>query len=443
MQQVIMVSAAAPPLRQDTTIGGGVKAALPEGRSGNGFPYGAIKEGGAMRKVPMTGLLPPTGAEAEARRRIAERGPITFAEYMEVALYWPDGGYYATRRAFGPSGDFYTAPLAHPAFGALVARQLLTAWRILNEPARFAVIEAGAGDGRLALDVLAQAPALNAKFAGATEYAAVDLREPPPGFPATWMRQSAVPRVGGSGVVLANELLDAMPVHRVTMEGGRLRELYVDASPEGGFAEVEGEPSTPALAERLSRVGARLSEGHRAEANLGLDAWFAEAFAAIERGYLIVTDYGHEAAAYYDDSRRAGTLRCYSGHTLGMNPYVDMGRQDIGAHAEFTSVRAAAQAAGFASTGETTQAEWLTSLGIAALRADIAGRDGLSRAERAANLRGMDALTDADGMGAFRVMAFAKNAPAEGMLGAAPPERAPAPLAGPGHIALGYASRPA
>ena len=390
----------------------------------------------------MTRLHPPTGAEAEARRRIAERGPITFAEYMDVALYWPDGGYYASRRAFGAAGDFYTAPLAHPAFGALIARQLLTAWRILDEPARFAVVEAGAGDGRLALDILAHAPALSGEFAVAMEYVAADLREQPPDFPAAWMRQPSVPRVGGSGVVLANELLDAMPVHRVTVSDGRLRELYVDAPPGGGFAEVAGEPSTPALAERLSRVGARLSEGRRSEMNLGLDAWFAEAFAAIERGYLIVADYGREAAAYYDESRRAGTLRCYSGHTLGMNPYVNMGRQDIGAHVEFTSVRAAAQAAGFAPAGEATQAEWLASLGLAALRDDIAGRGGLIRAERAANLRGMDALTDPDGMGAFRVMAFAKRAPAEGMLGAAPPESAPAPLAGPGHISLGYGSRP-
>lgn len=390
----------------------------------------------------MTRLRHPTEAEAEARRRIAERGPITFAEYMDVALYWPDGGYYASRRAFGAAGDFYTAPLAHPAFGALIARQLLAAWRILDEPARFAVVEAGAGDGRLALDILAHAPALSGRFAGAMEYAAADLREPPPNFPAVWMRQPAVPRVGGSGVVLANELLDAMPVHRVTVSDGRLRELYVDAPPDGGFAEVIGEPSTPALAERLSRVGARLSEGRRAEVNLGLDAWFAEAFAAIERGYLIVADYGHEAAAYYDESRRAGTLRCYAGHTLGMNPYVNMGRQDIGAHVEFASVRAAAQAAGFAPAGETTQAEWLASLGLAALREDVAGRGGLSRADRAANLRGMDALTDPDGMGAFRTMAFAKHAPAEGMLGVAPSESAPAPLAGPGHITLGHGSRP-
>lgn len=385
--------------------------------------------------------LHPTGAETEARRRIAERGPITFAEYMEIALYWPDGGYYSSRRVFGPAGDFYTAPLAHPAFGALIARQLRAAWRALGEPRPFAVVEVGAGDGRLALDVLAQAEALSGGFSRALTYLAVDVREPPPDFPAAWTRQAAVPRVGGAGVVLANELLDAMPVHLVTVRGGRLRELRVDAAPEGGFVEIESEPSTPALAERLSQVGARLSEGHRTEVSLGLDSWFAEAFATIDLGYLILIDYGHDADAYYDDSRRVGTLRCCSGHTLGMNPFAATGRHDIGAHVEFTSVRAAARAAGFAPAGEASQAQLLASLGMASLRADVAEREGLSRAERAANLRGMDALTDPEGMGAFRALAFAKNAPAEGVLGAAPPESAPAPLAGPGHILLGYGLR--
>ena len=385
----------------------------------------------------MTSLFAPTGADAEARRRIALRGPLTFAEFMEIALYWPDGGYYASRRSFGPLGDFYTAPLAHPVFGALIARQLLTMWRAAGSPVQFSVIEAGAGDGTLALDVTAHAAALGGGFPGALAYTAVDLREPPPDFPARWIRSSGVPALGGSGVVLANELLDAMPLHRVTVEGGQLRELFVDAAAEGGFIEVTGEPSTTALAERLDRVGARLSEGYRTEVSLAPEAWLREAFAAIERGYLLLVDYGHEAAVYYDESRRAGTLRCYAGHTLGMNPYFNVGRQDISAHVEFTSVRSAAAAAGFVEAGELSQSEWLRALGIEACRAEIAERTGLSRVERMANLRGMDVLTDDEGMGGFRVLAFAKDAPTDGVLGVSPPEPAPAPLAGARHMPFG------
>ena len=385
----------------------------------------------------MTGLFAPTGADAEVRRRIALRGPITFAEFMEIALYWPDGGYYASRRSFGPLGDFYTAPLAHPVFGALVARQLLTMWRALGSPLPFNVVEAGAGDGTLALDITAHASALGGGFADALAYTAVDQREPSPDFPVRWARSGGVPAVGGSGVVLANELLDAMPVHRVTLEGGRLRELFVDAASEGGFIEVAGEPSTPALAERLERLEVMLSEGYRTEICLASEAWLTEAFAAIERGYLLLVDYGHEASVYYDESRRAGTLRCYSGHTLGMNPYFGVGKQDISAHVEFTSVRSAATAAGFAEAGEMPQSEWLRSLGIDGYRAEIAERSTLGRVERIANLQGMDVLLDDEGMGGFRVLAFAKDAPTSGVLGASPPESAPAPLAGARHMPFG------
>ncbi len=382
----------------------------------------------------MRGLFAPTGADAEVRRRIALRGPLTFAEFMETALYWPDGGYYASRRSFGPLGDFYTAPLAHPVFGALVSRQLLTTWRALGGAAPFTVIEAGAGDGTLALDVVAHAAALGGGLKDALVYTAVDLREPPPEFPGRWMCSGGVPAVGGSGVVLANELLDAMPVHRVTLEGGRLRELFVDAAPEGGFAEVSGAPSTTALAERLDRLGVKLSEGYRTEICLGADAWLSTAFAALDRGYLLLVDYGHEAGAYYDESRRAGTLRCYSGHTLGMDPYFNVGRQDISAHVEFTSVRSAALAAGFAEAGEMPQSEWLRSLGIETFREEIAARRGLGRAERIGNLRGLDVLVDDEGMGGFRVLAFAKDAPTDEVLGVSPAESALAPLAGARHM---------
>lgn len=385
----------------------------------------------------MTGLFAPTGADAEARRRIAQHGPLTFAEFMEVALYWPDGGYYASRRSFGPLGDFYTAPLAHPVFGALVARQLLTMWRALGSPALFNVIEAGAGDGTLALDVAAHASALGGGLPDALEYTAIDLREPPPEFPGRWMRSGGVPAVGGSGVVLANELMDAMPVHRVTLEGGRLRELFVDAAPEGGFAEVSGEPSTPALADRLNRLGVTLSEGYRTEICLGAEAWLRTAFAALDRGYLLLVDYGHEVEAYYDESRRAGTLRCYSGHTLGMNPYFGVGKQDISAHVELTSVRSAALAAGFSEAGEMSQSEWLRSLGIEAFRKEIEARSGLGRVERLGNLRGIDLLLDDEGMGGFRVLAFAKKAPTEKVLGVSPAEWALAPLAGARHMPFG------
>ena len=400
-------------------------------------------------------LFKPTGAEEETRRRIRERGTMTFAEFMEVALYWPDGGYYSTRRAFGAAGDFYTAPLTHPVFGALIARQLETMWRAVGRPERFVVIEAGAGTGRLAADIIAYAPVLDAGFARALAYVGVEQREPPPqsspvdgggeargGIEWATVQGGGLPSAGSPGVTLGNELLDAMPVHRVTIEEGELRELFVGLSPDGRLVEMAGAPSTPALAERLASLGVRLSEGHRAEVNLGLRAWVESAFGAIDSGYLLLIDYGHEASDYYDDSRRQGTLRCYAGHTLGMNPYVNVGRQDISIHVELTSLRAAAAAAGFVEAGAMSQSDLLRGLGIDEYRRDIAGRADMSPAARAANLRQIDSLVDPDGMGSFRVLAFAKDAAAAGVLGVAsgPPGRAPLPT--PEHMPLGTPPQP-
>ena len=338
--------------------------------------------------------------QGELRRRIGERGPITFAEFMRVALYWPNGGYYATRTVLGPRGDFYTAPLTHPVFGALVGRQLAQMWRALGSPSPFWVLEPGAGTGTLGRDVARYAASADPAFAVALRHVGVDVRPP------ALVRSDGMPFRGVRGVVLANELLDAMPVHRVTVAQGALRELYVALGGDGGFEEHAGEPSTPDLARRLDALGVTLSEGYRAEINLGLDAWCADAAGALDAGYVLVIDYGHEADTYYAESRRTGTLRCYAGHTLNAEPYREPGAQDISVHVELTSLRNAAEGAGLAALGSASQAGFLRALGFDAYRADIAGRRDLPAPVRTANLRALDTLVAPDGMGAFRVLAF-------------------------------------
>ena len=327
--------------------------------------------------------------QGELRRRIGGRGRITFAEFMRVALYWPNGGYYATRAAPGPQGDFYTAPLTHPVFGALLARQLAQMWRAMGSPSPFWVLEPGAGTGTLGRDVVRYAAGADPAFAAALRYVGVDVRAADAGGLA--LRSDGLPFRRVRGVVLANELLDAMPVHRVTVADGELRELYVGLDADGGFEERAGEPSTPELARRLDSLGVSLSEGHRAEMNLGLDAWCRDAAEALDAGYVLVIDYGHEAAAYYDASRRAGTLRCYAAHTLNADPYRDPGAQDISVHVELTSLRSAAEAAGLSVVGSASQAGFLRALGFDAFRADVAGRRDLAAPVRAANLRALDA----------------------------------------------------
>jgi SAM-dependent MidA family methyltransferase len=390
--------------------------------------------------------LKPTLAEAEIRRRITEDGPITFADFMGVALYWHEDGYYTTGAAFGADGDFYTAPLTHPAFGSLVARQVEEMWGAAGAPKRWWVVEPGAGLGLLAADVMAAVgDTSGGPMAGILRYLAVDRSRPQQPVPGvSWAQSLALPVRAVQGVVLANELFDAMPVHRVTVESGVLREQFVGLEESGGpdgprrFIDVLGSPSA-GVAERLQGLGVTLVEGCRAEVCLEMDAWMAGVGRAMESGYLLLIDYGHEADAYYDETRHRGLLRTYYKHSLGMNPYVHVGRQDISVHVELTSLRHAAVAAGFEEAGATTQAAFLRSMGMEAYRAGIASRSDLPREVRAANLTALDTLMDLDAMGGFKVLAFAKGVPAVGLsgfTGLAPNLSASAPAATSGGLAF-------
>jgi SAM-dependent MidA family methyltransferase len=287
--------------------------------------------------------------------------------------------------------------MTHPAFGALIAAQLAQVWRALGSPFPFWVIEPAAGNGRLAADIRASLAGRDPVFVGALRYVTLDVAAPSAG-----VRSAGLPLHVPNGVVLANELLDAMPVHRLTVVDGELRELRVgldDEGDAGAFIDVASEP-TPGLTERLRAVGAELSEGQVAEVNLGLDTWMAEAAAAIDTGYVMLIDYGHEAPDYYDASRSRGTLRCYYRHTMNMSPYQHVGRQDISVHVELTSLRRAAAGAGLTEVGNTSQAAFLRGLGFDSLRAVAPSGD------RAA----LDTLVDPEGMGGFRVLAFGKGA---------------------------------
>lgn len=325
--------------------------------------------------------LPPTPAERAIRRRIARRGPMTFAEFMDTALYGP-GGYY-TRPDAG--ADYYTGPQIHPAFGALLAVQLFHLWTLLGRPSPFNVLETGGGGGLLCRDILNAAVHLPDGFGDAIHHTVVD-RRPNGGMEggprnarrvmgdALALQQAAIPRP--THCVVSNELLDALPVHRVRMDSGRLRELYVGVESdvadgyEGALVETAGEPSTPALQRRLDELGIRLVDGQTAEMCLLLDEWAESVTAALESaGFVVTIDYGRAAADLYDPAVRLhGTLVTYRNHTQTDAPLQDVGRQDITAQVDFTSVQAAGESAGLHTVGNVPQGWLLQRLGLQTIR---------------------------------------------------------------------------
>ena len=350
-----------------------------------------------------------TGAEREIRRRIEREGAIPFAEFMELALYHPDG-YYAARRGISASGDYYTSPIVHPAFGALIAVQLRVMWETQGRPSRFHVVEAGAGDGTLARDILSFAGEWADEFAGALRYVAVDRAPAAEGERdgVRWIRDGGLPLSGIVGCVLSNELLDAFPVHRFAIEDGELLELYVTLDDDGRFSERLGLPSTPAIGERLSRLGRRLPDGFKSEVNLGIEGWIREAASALERGYVLTIDYGAEADALYSDARSGGTFQTHYRHVGGSSPYQRVGRQDMTAHVDFSALLDAGRDVGLRPAFLTTQGEFLRSLGLDRMMSSMRHSE-LDARELAANLRATSELAKPDGLGGFRVLVQEKR----------------------------------
>jgi SAM-dependent MidA family methyltransferase len=361
---------------------------------------------------------------ARIRDEIAMHGPMPFARFMELALYDPDGGYYRSAEARpGRAGDFMTAPELHPIFGELMAKAVEQAWDGLGRPDPFVVAEYGAGDGALAEPMLAGLR--STPVWAALRYAPVDIDERRLASLRDRLasaeladRLERAPDRPFDGLVIANEVLDALPVHRVRRRGEHLRELAVNVDAEDALIEVEVEPTTPRVAERLESEGVQLEDGQTAEVCLELDGWIADVAGGLRRGLLLLIDYGAIAAELYDAGRRRdGTLRAYVRHQVHDDPYRLVGRQDLTAHVDVTAVEAAAHAAGLSTVGITTQAEALMGLGIEDRLREIQADRGTTFEAytelRAALMR----LLDPAAMGRFRVMVFGRDWPADAALG--------------------------
>jgi len=287
------------------------------------------------------------------RRRIESDGGIPFADFMNLALYQPAYGYYmAPRTRIGKAGDFFTSSSVHAIFGRLVARQVHQMWEILGQGA-FSVVEQGAGEGHLALDILDAVAEEFPDFYSRLRYRLIEVS------PDNRQRQQAqlakhAERVewcafdevtAVHGCFLSNELVDAFPVHLVERQGDELREVYV-VWDGNGFAEELRPPSTLLLNEYFARLGIWPDDGCRAEVNLGALDWMRQVAGLLQRGFAITIDYGYPAVELFAPHRRAGTLMCYHRHCASEEPFLRVGCQDITAHVDFTSLQNAGAATG-------------------------------------------------------------------------------------------------
>jgi SAM-dependent MidA family methyltransferase len=340
---------------------------------------------------------------------------VSFADFMEAALFDPDDGYYTTHASLGFEGDYLTSADLGPPFGRSLARGVADLWTLLGKPTSWDLVEAGAGRGILMRDVLG---ALERERPEAARGARMAIVEVSPrlraqqslaleGRDLRWasVAHSLAPI---QGVLFANEVLDSFPVHVLVRTPDGAREVFV--SEENG---VLTETLRPLSQRDLRwRIPASVPVGGRWETSPAAEGWIASLAPAVVAGYLVLVDYGGDQADLLT-RQGAGTVRAFSAHRLVSDPLAEPGRHDLTASVDFSAIRRAAEGAGFRFAGSGTQRDVLIALGIR----EAAARPSapLEQLRAASRRSAIDALLDPNGLGAFQVVCFAKDAPTEGL----------------------------
>jgi SAM-dependent MidA family methyltransferase len=349
---------------------------------------------------------------AVIRDEILDAGPIRFDRFMELALYHEPHGYYrSVRPRPGRTGDFLTAPEAHPIFGATLAAQVVDFDESLDHPDRFTIIEYGAGAGLLIRPLLSELRQQHPGLYERTVYRPVELNpirlaELRDHLNAGGHGERLQPELAANpaaGCALANEFLDALPTRRFTRVDGDLREVFVTWRDDWFAEELRSTDDSEVLA-YLRRHGFELDAGDWIEFHPGIGTWLDEISQILERGFLLVIDYGYPANELFSHHRRRGTLKAYYQHGASEEFFRGIGEQDLTAHVNFSEVEYQASQRGFHGFGITTQADLLAALGIGERLMRLQQQEGLSAEDylgvRSAVLR----MIDPGAMGRFRAL---------------------------------------
>jgi len=353
------------------------------------------------------------------KKEIAEKGPMRFDRFMELALYHPDHGYYTSGGArIGKEMDYYTSPCVHPAFGETVSRFLVKAAKTLGDDV-FTIVEPGAGQGLLALDILDAIKESEPEIYSRTRYVVIErgpgtIREAEELLKEHAEKMSfaesleALVAESVTGVVLSNELMDALPFRRARFEGGRLREILVTLE-DGRLVETTSGPRAPEI-EEYFRWKDDFEEGQEVEINLKSAEYLRDIARVLKRGFVLTIDYGYLAEELFSPDRMKGTYKCIYRHSISEDPYARIGEQDITAHVDFSLLRKTGEASGLREVRYTTQGQFLIDWGVLDILEGegSTGKEPDFRASKA--LSAMKSLFLPGSMGhSFRVLLQAKG----------------------------------
>lgn len=344
---------------------------------------------------------------------------IPFSDYMRLVLYHPEQGYYSrlSENRIGREGDFYTSVTVGETFGFLLAQKISTEWRTrFKSSGEFVVVEQGAHDGALALDIVLGIREIDPELAEEFRYRIVEPRQEH----RNWLEERFSGERGGKsikvlpslssaqaekGIFLCNELVDAFPFDCVRMENGEWRERKVGIDEAGNLCWKSGGVDERFVA-YVSDLDVEFPEGYTTEFSPGINGWVAEASGLFSKGLWWVIDYGYDAEDYYSTVRSSGTMRCFREHRATEDPFEEPGNVDITAHVDFSRIGAAAEGYGMKVEEFTDQHHFL----IEAAKPWLMGLEGAAPgAQTSKRLRQFQTLTHPSIMGQqFKVMVLAK-----------------------------------
>jgi len=305
------------------------------------------------------------------KNKILEQGPISFHDFMEMALYYPGLGYYSSLPdKIGKHGDYYTSPYFTNIFGNVIAKQLEEMWYLAGQK-DFTIVEYGAGMGSLCVDILKQLRH-NKEFFKILKYCIIEKSEAMRQKEKTIIDRDLINEKiswhdtieeipSFTGCILANEVLDNFSVHKVIMKQNDLKEVFVDY--DRGFIEVL-KPAPNDLKDYFITLGIELPNDFCAEVNLEAIEWIKRISSSLAKGFVLTIDYGYPSSELYQSYHRLGTMVCYNKHTVNDLPYNNIGQQDITAHVNFSALKFWGAKHGLNNCGFTNQSQFLLGLGL-------------------------------------------------------------------------------
>lgn len=366
---------------------------------------------------------------------------ITFAEYMELALYQPEYGYYAdqSKQKIGKKGDFITSVHWGKDFAELLAKQFYQMWQILGENQPFHLVEMGAGQGILADQICQYIKNEYPKFFSHLQYIIIEkssgMRQLQRENLQSWIDENIVTWLDWHhiadqsliGCCFSNELIDAFPVHQIIVQDQQIQEIFVtvenlphdfniasNIDSNIKLQEIIGELSSPTIVNYLQLNNINLldpvyPDGYRTEINLQALDWLKIVSDKLQKGYILTIDYGYPAHRYYLPSRTNGTLQCYYEHGRHNDPYWQIGLQDITSHVNFTALEKQAELIGLVNLGFTQQGLFLMALGLGDRLQELSTNPNLSISDVFSRRETLHSLIDPMGLGGFGVLLQAKG----------------------------------